>query len=40
MGMHHVIIEEMPTEKALPRDATVVIVVIIIIISAISLSAE
>ncbi len=37
MGMHHVIIEEMPTEKALPRDATVVI---IIIISAISLSAE
>lgn len=40
MGMHHVIIEEMPTEKVFPGDATVIIVVIIIIISAISLSAE
>lgn len=39
MGMHHVIIEEMPTETEPPRDSTVVIV-IIIIISAISLSAE
>lgn len=39
MGMHHVIIEVMPTEKALPRGSTVVIV-IIIIISAISMSAE
>lgn len=41
MGMHHVIIEEMPTEKAFPRDSTnVVVVVVIIIISPISLSAE
>lgn len=42
MGVHHVIIEEMPTEKGLPRDSNVVIVVviIIIIISAIGLSAE
>lgn len=40
MGMHRVIIEEMPTEKAIPRDSTNVIVVIIIIIRAISLSAE
>lgn len=40
MGMHHVIIEVMPTEKALPRGSTVVIIVIIIIISAISMSAE
>lgn len=39
MGMHHVIIAEMPTEKALPRDLADVIVVIITIISAIGLSA-
>lgn len=40
MGVHHVIIEEMPTEKALLRDSTVVIAGVIIIISAISLSVE
>lgn len=37
--MLHVIIEEMPTERAFPRDTTIVIV-IIMIISAISLTAE
>lgn len=31
MGMHHVIIAEMPTERRLPRDSAVVIVIIIII---------